>query len=499
MKNNYHNFKTLTGRLSKYLIFSLFGIFSFSSSFAQTYATIPFYDGFETGTLGTSWTTFSSIATGGNTVIQSGTLTWSTQTAVSNTGDYFLGMHYPTGGAYNTNQCDLHLNLTGESNLRLRFSWAEWNDETEVEDGVFISDDNGASFVKVLDLPGAAYTDLVYTDFNMSLDSINAIHGLVFSSQYIIRFQQYDNFYFAGGNDGHLYDDVSVLHECSTISSIVASTCGTYTAPDGATYTTEGFYSAFIPNSAACDSLILIELLPGGNSTSSIVEQACGTYTAPDGATYSTTGTYTAVIPNAANCDSTISIDLEILQATSSSIIAQECVSYTAPDGMTYTTSGTYTAVIQNAAGCDSTVTIDLTVNTETSSTISESVLDMYTVPSGDETYTTSGTYMDTIPNANGCDSVITINLTVEYTGLYELNTSNVSVYPNPTSGSVQIKGIDELMGIESILLFDSRGRLVTKLNSDAEMVNMESVEAGTYILLIQHENGTERLSIVKK
>ncbi|MBN2349672.1 MAG: T9SS type A sorting domain-containing protein, partial [Bacteroidales bacterium] len=38
--------------------------------------------------------------------------------------------------------------------------------------------------------------------------------------------------------------------------------------------------------------------------------------------------------------------------------------SYTAPDGTIYTTSGTKTAVIPNAAGCDSTITINLTVNT---------------------------------------------------------------------------------------------------------------------------------------
>ena len=34
-----------------------------------------------------------------------------------------------------------------------------------------------------------------------------------------------------------------------------------------------------------------------------------------------------------------------------------------------------------------------------------------YTVPSGDETYTVAGTYMDTIPNAAMCDSILTINL----------------------------------------------------------------------------------------
>ncbi len=36
-----------------------------------------------------------------------------------------------------------------------------------------------------------------------------------------------------------------------------------------------------------------------------------------------------------------------------------------------------------------------------------------YTVPSGDETYAVSGTYMDTIPNTSGCDSIMTIDVTV--------------------------------------------------------------------------------------
>lgn len=48
-----------------------------------------------------------------------------------------------------------------------------------------------------------------------------------------------------------------------------------------------------------------------------------------------------------------------------------------------------------------------------TTSTIAVSNCNSYTVPSGDETYTASGTYSDTIPNAALCDSIITINLTI--------------------------------------------------------------------------------------
>jgi hypothetical protein len=60
-----------------------------------------------------------------------------------------------------------------------------------------------------------------------------------------------------------------------------------------------------------------------------------------------------------------------------------------------------------------------------TSASISPSACVTYTVPSGDEIYTTSGTYFDTLANAAGCDSVLTINLTIYpvYTGITDAET----------------------------------------------------------------------------
>lgn len=47
-----------------------------------------------------------------------------------------------------------------------------------------------------------------------------------------------------------------------------------------------------------------------------------------------------------------------------SSISINSCSYYMAPDNAIYTTTGIYTAVIPNSFGCDSTITIDLTINT---------------------------------------------------------------------------------------------------------------------------------------
>lgn len=98
---------------------------------------------------------------------------------------------------------------------------------------------------------------------------------------------------------------------------------------------------------------------------------------------------------------------------TSASIVESVCESYTSPGGMVYTSSGIYVDTITNALGCDSVVTIDLTVNFPSAAAIQITVCDSYTTPSGNDTYTVSGMYMDTIPNAAGCDSVLTIDLTV--------------------------------------------------------------------------------------
>lgn len=60
------------------------------------------------------------------------------------------------------------------------------------------------------------------------------------------------------------------------------------------------------------------------------------------------------------------------------------------------------------------------TLCTNTSNTLSISACNSYTSPSGNYTWTTNGTYLDTIQNLGGCDSIITIHLTI--------NTVDVSI-----------------------------------------------------------------------
>jgi hypothetical protein len=97
------------------------------------------------------------------------------------------------------------------------------------------------------------------------------------------------------------------------------------------------------------------------------------------------------------------------------------CGSYNSQSGTNYTTTGQYSDTLQTSTSCDSVITLNLTINNYSTATITAVNCSNYTSPSGLYTWTSSGTYYDTIPNTVGCDSIITVNLTI--------NTVNVMVY----------------------------------------------------------------------
>ena len=86
-----------------------------------------------------------------------------------------------------------------------------------------------------------------------------------------------------------------------------------------------------------------------------------------------------------------------------------------------------------NAAGCDSTVTLHLTINVPSYMEISDTACSSYSW--NDSIYTESGDYVQSFTSSNGCDSVVTLHLTVimintevEYVTTPELDVVTLSV-----------------------------------------------------------------------
>jgi len=108
------------------------------------------------------------------------------------------------------------------------------------------------------------------------------------------------------------------------------------------------------------------------DTENSISISSCDSYTAPDETVYTTSGIKTAIISNNSGCDSIITIDLTIYNSSTGTDIITACSSYTWIDSITYTESNnTATHTITNGAinGCDSIVTLNLTINNVITST----------------------------------------------------------------------------------------------------------------------------------
>ena len=73
---------------------------------------------------------------------------------------------------------------------------------------------------------------------------------------------------------------------------------------------------------------------------------------------------------------------------------------------MTYDSTGTYTNVYTDVNGCDSTVTLDLTINYTIINGYSYS---MCNFDWDGVTYDSTGTYTNIYTGSNGCDSTVTL------------------------------------------------------------------------------------------
>jgi hypothetical protein len=107
-------------------------------------------------------------------------------------------------------------------------------------------------------------------------------------------------------------------------------------------------------------------------------------------------------------------------------------------DGLPFapTQTATYAVNGTDSLGCTGSDTVVVSVLENATSTLTQTALDSYTL--NGQTYTQSGTYTQVVPAANGCDSTITLNLTLNFTGINELvNSTKILVKITDLNGKI--------------------------------------------------------------
>ena len=94
----------------------------------------------------------------------------------------------------------------------------------------------------------------------------------------------------------------------------------------------------------------------------------------------------------------------------------EACEAYTWIDGVTYTSnnnSATHMLSNASATGCDSLVSLNLTINQSSTGIDVVTACDSFVWTNGVTYYTSNSTATDTFVNSEGCDSIVTLNLTL--------------------------------------------------------------------------------------
>ena len=214
---------------------------------------------------------------------------------------------------------------------------------------------------------------------------------------------------------------VEITQPDAITSSFAETACDSYEW-NGTTYTETDDYTQTFLAANGCDSIVTLHLTINNATTGIDTQVACDSYTWIDGwidgVTYTeSTDVPTFTLSNAEGCDSVVTLHLTINHSNTGIDEQTACDSYEWIDGVTYTEStDAPTFTLTNAEGCDSIVTLHLTINNSNTGEFADQMCSGVPYVYEGETFTEAGTYTVTLVNSHGCDSIVTLTLTYSNT-----------------------------------------------------------------------------------
>lgn len=160
---------------------------------------------------------------------------------------------------------------------------------------------------------------------------------------------------------------------------------------------------------------LIVKQLCSPISTNHTVSICSGGVYEIGGQEYTAAGNYQVTLTRASGCDSVVNLTLNVIPEITNSQTVSICAGETFQVGTTsYSSTGIYTDILQASNGCDSIVTTQLTVISPIAFSQSVSLCFGETIQVGSSVYSTSGTYTDILTSVEGCDSSVTTTIDVQ-------------------------------------------------------------------------------------
>ena len=206
----------------------------------------------------------------------------------------------------------------------------------------------------------------------------------------------------------HLYVKPQITNQ------ITVAACDQYEWADSI-YTQSGIYVRTFTAVDGCDSVVTLNLTISPSDQVNIYAVACDQYEW-NGISYSQTGIYTQTLQNYYGCDSTIILHLTINPSYHQDTTVTACEEFTL-NHETFYTSGDYIQQYTTTEGCDSIINLHLTIYHADNVILYDEACEgsAYTQNGFDTTFATAGEYtlVHTGFNIHGCDSITILHLTV--------------------------------------------------------------------------------------
>lgn len=203
-------------------------------------------------------------------------------------------------------------------------------------------------------------------------------------------------------------------------------------------YKKSGSYTDTLINNLNCDSIVTtflsVDTLPINEQHITICEG--GSYSIGF-STYTQAGTYSDTLYRFNDCDSVVITHLSLTQKEDSTINITLCEGESRRiNNQTYSRSGNYTQYL-NFGGCQITLNINVEVLPKKSSTQSFALCVGDSVQVGNQVYSESGTYTNTLQASNGCDSLVTTEISIPEFDII-LNENSLNVFPKESYENVR-------------------------------------------------------------
>ncbi len=187
----------------------------------------------------------------------------------------------------------------------------------------------------------------------------------------------------------YFYYDIEIQQTSTPTTYTICS--GDSVMVAGNTYTTSGLYTDSLLSSIGCDSLVYTELLVFPNATYTNMQTICsGEIYVLNGNVYDSTGTYIDSLQTIHGCDSIVTTHLTILSISAGTSVNNQTIcmgDYFTVGTHTYFEAGTYYDTLTSVNGCDSIVTTNLTIQTANYTSINGGIPDTTNAPGAYSNY----------------------------------------------------------------------------------------------------------------